>query len=130
MLDSNDMRIASQDRINRNFAKICEQTNFMPLQFIANFKKQVKELEPDYPWDDENDTAFTYLWAIVEGYKGTRKACDDWAHAFETVKVIGPLHPDNTYFQCYRNNNWGEGNTKMEALANLYEKEGTAPYGR
>lgn len=121
---------ASQNRVNSNFAKVCEQTNFMPLQFLAELKTRVKELCPDYPWDDEKDTAFTYLWAITESYKGVSKACDDWAHAFETVKVIGPGDPDGTYFQCSRGSNWATGKTKLEALANLYEKEGTAPYGR
>lgn len=95
-------------------------------EFFKDFKAQVKELEPDYPWDDENDTAFTYLWAITEGYKGVSKACDDWAHAFETVHVIN-TQPG---FMCCRNNCFGYGKTKMEALANLYEKEGLAPYGR
>lgn len=99
-------------------------------EFFKDFKARVKELEPDYPWDDENDTAFTYLWAIVEGYKGTRKACDDWAHVFETVRVIGPCNVDGTHFMCTRDSKWSIGKTKLEALSNLYDKEGTAPYGR
>lgn len=119
---------ASQNRVNSNFGKICELTNSQPLQFLDNLKKQVKELVPDYPWDDENDTAFTYLWAITESYKGVSKACDDWIHAFETVTIYRPSQLSG--FVAVRGNKEGEGKTKMEALTNLYKEEGTWPYGR
>jgi hypothetical protein len=98
-------------------------------EFFKDFKARVKELEPDYPWDDENDTAFTYLWAIVEGYKGTRKACDDWSHAFETVECYRTANDFHSW-AASRGKCKGYGFSKMEALADLYEKEGTAPYGR
>ncbi len=114
-------------RIKENFDKVCEQTNFMPLQFLADLKSQVKELCPDYPWNDETDTAFTYLWAITESYKGVCKACDDWYHMVDTVEFY---KTENGDWAAARNNLTGYDKNKFKALANLYEKEGLAPYGR
>jgi hypothetical protein len=60
---------AAQTRININFQKICEKTSFQPLQFLDTLERKAKELCPDYPWNDKEDHAYTYLFAIIARIK-------------------------------------------------------------
>jgi hypothetical protein len=45
-------------------------------RFLKWLRECSKELAPDYPFRDESDH-WEQLWAITEGYKGTKAACED-----------------------------------------------------
>lgn len=81
-------------KLEAEIDRIKELYDGRPEAFHGHLKKRAKELEPDYPYTQEDP--FEWLWAITSSLEGTRLANDD-CHK-EILRLREEIR---------RHNNWG-----------------------